>query len=140
MKKVIEVPVLRDKRVPWFETLEFRALNEVRRAFLSRGMLRRAAEAAEASVWDAGFWALYELGHILDAFERRSRAGEAVRAVVRTHRHEDNRVVLEFAIEAFTDGVSSTSLVNDPPDTLRSGRESDVHTISSVRLDRAEVG
>jgi hypothetical protein len=134
------VAVLKDKRVPWFETWEFRALNEVRRAFRSRGMLRRAVDAAESSVWDACFWALYEVGHILDVFEQRSRAGEAVRAVVRTLRHEDNRVVLEFAIEPAGDALMSSSPLNEAPDTLRSVRESDVHTISDVRLQRVDVG
>jgi hypothetical protein len=140
VKHEIKVPVLRDKRVPWYETFEFRALAEVRRAFRPRGALQPKLGNAEASLWGAVFWALYEVGRLVDEFERRSRAGESVHAVVRTHRHEDNRVVLEFALESVNDGAHSTSLANDAPDTLRSERQSDVHAISDVRLDRVEVG
>jgi len=93
---------------PWHEMPEFRALAEVRRAFVKGGIPLATPRTTEASARLAVFWALYELGHLLDEIEHRSRAGEPCWASVRASEIRPGRVVLEIAIEPIPSAPSAT--------------------------------
>jgi hypothetical protein len=82
---------------PWYERAEFRALAEVRRTFTQRGL--PTAPTAEAGARRAAFWALYELGHVLEELERSEREGSPASCTVRAEQRGPGRIVLEIAVE-----------------------------------------
>lgn len=84
---------------PWYELPEFRALAEVRRAFVKGGIPLAVARASEASARLAVFWTLYELGHALTEIERRTRAGSPCWASVRATEIRPGRITLDITIE-----------------------------------------
>src|SRR5690348_2893393 len=84
---------------PWHELPEFRALAEVRAAFVKDGIPLAVPRTTEASARFAVFWTLYELGHVLDEIEHRMHAAQLCWASVRASEIRPGRVVLEIAIE-----------------------------------------
>jgi hypothetical protein len=82
---------------PWYEREEFRALAELRRSFTQRSM--PTAATPEAGARRAAYWALYELGHVLDELERHEREGSPASCAVRTEERGPGRIVLEIAVE-----------------------------------------
>jgi hypothetical protein len=87
---------------PWYEREEFRALAEVRRTFIQRGV--PATTTPEAGAHRAAYWALYELGHVLDELERRQREGSPASCAVRAEQRGPGRIVLEIAVESALTG------------------------------------
>jgi hypothetical protein len=81
---------------PWYEREDFRALAEVRRTFTQRGL--PTAPTSEAGARRAAYWALYELGHVLEELERSEREGSPASCAVRAERGP-GRIVLEIAVE-----------------------------------------
>lgn len=105
----------RTRPPPWHELPEFRALAEVRRAFVKDGVPMPPARTTEASARLAAFWTLYELGHALDEIEHRTRAGLPCWASVRACEVRPGRVVVEIAVEPFADEPTEPPAVGSTP-------------------------
>ncbi|APR82517.1 Hypothetical protein A7982_07866 [Minicystis rosea] len=84
---------------PWHDLPEFRALDEVRRAFVKGGIPLAPARSTEACARLSTFWALYGLGHVLEEIQRRTRLGSLCWASVRVSELGPGRVLLDIAIE-----------------------------------------
>lgn len=89
---------------PWYEAPEFRALAEVRRAFMNGGSSPVAAiRTPEGGARQAALWTLYELHHVLEELAHRTRSGAPGWCVVRAGEHGPGRVILDIAVQPIPD-------------------------------------
>jgi len=95
---------------PWYEAPEFRALSELRLAFMKGASAPAVAiRTPEGGAREAARWVLYELGHVLDELAHRTRHGSPGWCVVRASEHGPGRVVLDIAIEPIPDPAPARS-------------------------------